>query len=93
MNDEELQQLIQYVTTGIERLSGTERPLTKEEKKEKGLLHLKKDCLLKIKLAREKHETLDEFNNIVYYGTLDSWVGRNPIMRHFAKIRFRSRIF
>ncbi|MDD5126845.1 MAG: hypothetical protein PHR43_01915 [Dehalococcoidales bacterium] len=94
MTDQELDNLIQEMKEGIEKLSGKDQPpLTKAQKNEKGLLMAKHDTLVRIKSARERRESNTEFNNIVFYGALNSWAGKNAILRHFARLRLRQNIF
>lgn len=94
MTDQEIDQLIKEMADGVEKLSGKDQPpLTGAQKNEKGLLMAKHDTLLRIKLARERREPNVEFNNIVLYGALNSWAGKNAILRHFARIRLRQTIF
>ncbi|MDD4858867.1 MAG: hypothetical protein PHR56_01480 [Dehalococcoidales bacterium] len=92
MTDQEIEKLLQEMTEGIEKLSVKDQVLTKAQKNDKGLMMAKKDTLLRIKLAREKRESNAEFNNIVFWGALNSWAGKNAILRHFARIRFHQGI-
>ena len=84
MTEEELEAEIKIVTETLEKLPVDKKPITREEKKEKGLFTMKKDVLLRIKDAREKGNKQAEFDNTVYYGVLNSWIGKHAFLRHLV---------
>ena len=84
MTEDELKQEMQIVDSDMEKLPADDKSLTKEERKDKDLLLMKKEVLSRIKDAREKNHKQVEFDNTVYYGVLSSWFGRHPFLRHFV---------
>ena len=68
MTDEELQQTIQELDEDMDKLSDSDKPLTRKEKRRKQILVLKKETLQKIKTAREKHDTGIQIAAIVGMG-------------------------
>jgi len=84
MTDEELKQEMQIVGEDLEKLPADDKSLTKEQKKDKNLLLMKKDVLLRIKDAREKSHKQVEFDNTVYYGVLNSWFSKHPFLMRFV---------
>lgn len=84
MNEVELEGEIKTVAEELEKLPVDGKPITREEKKEKILLSMKKDVLLRIKDARESGSKQAEFDNTVYYGVLNSWIGKHTFLRHFV---------
>jgi uncharacterized membrane-anchored protein len=89
MTDEELQQTIQELTESIDELSDTDQPLTKEEKKRKQILVIKREVLRKIKEDREKGKTYDEIYNSIYYNLLTSWGEKHPYLASLVMRNFR----
>ncbi len=80
MDDTELQRLIQEMSDGITELSDREEPLTKEERKRKHLLQMKKETLLKIKQAREANSFSQEYSHLVTWGILTSLGEKHPLL-------------
>jgi len=88
MTDEELQQAIQDLSESIDSLPKSDKPLSKEERRRREMLLIKKEVLHRIKEAREKKNTSQELYHSVYYGLLTSWGEKHPywvglIMSHF----------
>lgn len=92
MTDEELEQEIQDVSDAIDRLSKSDDPLTKQEKRRKHILPLKRDILLRMKQAREKKDTSQELRYSMDYGLLEEFGDRHPIWLHLARIKLRGHI-
>jgi hypothetical protein len=94
MTDAELKEKLQEVAADIDKLSNLDRPLTKEEEKDRGRLRYRKYVLDRIKEAREKHRKDDEVFNSAVYEMLVSWGERRPllmvIMTHLMRIKWGS---
>ena len=84
MTEDELEAEIKRISEDLENLPADNKPITGEEKKEKNLLFLKKNVLLRIKDAREKEQKQAEFDSTIYYGVLNSWVGKHAFLRHLV---------
>ena len=84
MTDEELKLETQIVSEDLEKLSADDKSLTKEQRRDKGLLMMKKEVLIRIKSARANSHKQLEFDNTVYYGVLNSWFGKHPFLRHLV---------
>ena len=84
MTSEELEAEIKKIDENLESLPADDKPITKEERKEKGLLLLKQSVLLRIKDAREKNDKQSEVENTIQYGVLNSWIGKHAFLRHFV---------
>ncbi len=87
MNDEELQKELLAISEELDKLSGTETPLTKTEKRRKHILSLQKSTLLKLKKAREQGERNTEQQQIAMYGMLSACKDKHPIFLHFARMK------
>ena len=83
MTSEELEAEIKKIDENLESLPADDKPITKEERKEKGLLLLKQSVLLRIKDAREKNYKQSEFENTIQYGVLNSWISKHAFLMHF----------
>jgi hypothetical protein len=94
MTDAELKEKLQEVSADIDKLSNLDRPLTKEEERDRARLKYRKYVLDKIKEAREKHRKDDEVFNSTVYEMLVSWGERHPIlmliMTHLMRIKWGS---
>ncbi len=93
MTDEELQETIQEISESLDKLSGTEKPLTKEEKRRKRVLLLKKDLLQKAKQARDKQSLRQEYINLATYSFVASMGEKHPILMWLLLSRFRWTMF
>jgi len=96
MTDAELKQNLEEVSAGIDKLSNLERPLTREEERDRARLKYRKYVLDRIKEAREKHRKDDEVYNSTVYELLVPWGEKHPIlmliMTHLMKIKWGSSI-
>jgi len=93
LTDDELQQELQNISESIDKLSKSDAPLTKQEKRRKHFLLLKKETLLRIKQAKEKSDVNQELKINMDYGLLTSFGERHPLLLHLARIKFRGQIF
>ena len=91
MTDEELEREIQKLSENIDELSEADS-LTKEEKKRKHLLELKKETLGRIKQAKEKKNQSQEIKLTMDYALLEEYGERHPLLLHFARIKLRGHI-
>jgi len=85
MTDEEITKLIQELSEELGKLSDSEKPLSKEEKNHINTLLLKKETLEKIKEAREKGRSYQEFSLTMTYGLLTSIGEKHPFLTMFIK--------
>ena len=90
MTDDELQQTIKELSEGIDTLSKSEKPLTRDEKKYRGRLLRRRAILSRIMEAREKNQKDEEIYHAAIYEMLMSWGEGHPvlmgIMMHFMRI-------
>ena len=80
MTDEEIQAAIQGVSEGIEKLSNSEEPLTKEQKKRKRVLLVRKELLNQIKKAREKNDKNQELKSTMDYALVTTFAEKHPYL-------------
>ena len=92
MTDEELEQEIQDLSEAIDKLSKSKEPLTKQEKRRKFILPLKKETLQRIKQAKEKKDLSQEIKYNMDYGVLEEYGEKHPILLHLARIKLRGHI-
>lgn len=85
MTDAELQKEIEDVREGIDKLSKSDKPLTKEEKQHKQRLLVRKDVLYQIKEAKEKHKQDEELHHTMTYALLTSWGERHPYLMYLMR--------
>jgi len=78
MTDEDLQEAIREVSESLDNLPKSADSLSKEDKRRRQLLLLKKETLDRIKAAREKNDKDEELYNIMLYGLLTSWGKKHP---------------
>ena len=94
MTDEQLQQALQEVSDGLDKLSNSKKPLTKEKRKDRGRLLRRKYILERIKEAKEKHHKAEELYNSSIYDFLVPWGEKHPflmsIMMHVMRIKWQS---
>jgi len=94
MTDEQLQQALQEVSDGLDKLSNSKKPLTKEKRKDRGRLLRRKYILERIKEAKEKPHKAEEFYNSAIYELLVPWGEKHPflmaIMMHVMRIKWAS---
>jgi len=89
MTDEELQKAIQEVSESIANLSKPDDPLSKEERRRREVLLLKKDVLDKIKDAREKKDKSKELQHTMTYGLLTAWGEKHPYLMSLVQSSIR----
>lgn len=85
MTDEEINELIQDLVEKIEKLSDPEKPLTKKEKNHKNILLLQLETLEKLKEARAKGKSHQEFSLTITYGLLTSLGEKHPFLMTLIK--------
>jgi hypothetical protein len=86
MTDEELETLIQEVSEQVKKLpEEREKPLSKEERKQKTMLQLEGEILQKIKTAREKGSLNQEIRACVDYSLLKQYGKKNFFLMNFFK--------
>ena len=92
--DEELKQALNEVSGGLDKLSDSKKPLTKEEKKDRGRFLKRKYILENIKEAKEKNHRSEELYNSSIYDLLVPWGERHPflmtVIMHLMRIRWQS---
>ena len=93
MTDEELQEEIQNLNEAMDKLSKSEDPLTKQEKRRKHILPLKRDTLQRMKQAKEKKDQSQEIKCNIDYALLEEYGEKHPILLHLARIKLRGHIF
>ena len=91
MSDEELQKTLKEVSRDLARLSKSEKPLTKEERKYRGRLLMRQHVLAQIKIAKEKKHKDTELFNTTIYEMLVSWGERHPVLMFFMTNIMRAR--
>ena len=80
MSNEQLQQALEEVSEDMDKLSNSEKPLTKEEEKYRKKLVMRKYVLSKIKEAKDKSHKDDELYNSTVYGLLVPWGENHTIL-------------
>lgn len=94
MTDAELKEKLQEVSADIDKLSNLDRPLTKEEERDRARLKYRNYVLDRIRESKEKHRRDDEVFNSTVYEMLVSWGERRPIlmvlMTHLMRIKWGS---
>ena len=96
MMDKELQRVLKEVSADIDRLSNSDRPLTKEEEKYRRRLLKRKYVLDSIKAAKEKNRRDDELFNSTVYEMLVPWGEKHPflmgLVTHLMRVKWASGI-
>lgn len=85
MTDEEINELIKEQSKEIEQWSISERELSNQDKRHINILLLKKETLEKLKAAREKGRSHQEFSLTITYGLLTSIGEKYPFLIPFIK--------
>jgi hypothetical protein len=86
MTNEEMETLIQEMSEQIDKLpDDPEKPLSKEEKKQKLMLQLKSETLKRLKTAREKGNLTQEMKASVDYALLTQYGEKHPLLMNFLK--------
>ena len=92
--DEQLQQALKEASDDLDKLSKSVKPLSREEKKDRGRLLRRKYILERIKEAKEKKQKGDELYNSSIYDLLVPWGERHPflmtVIMHLMRIRWQS---
>ena len=91
MTEEQLQELRQEVGEELDNLVNLERELTKEEKKHRNRMRIRKYVLDKIKEAKDKKQRSDELFNTTYYQMLVPWGEKHPVLFFFWMRVIRAR--
>ena len=92
MTDEELEQEILDMSEAMDKLSKSDDPLTKQEKRRKYILPLKKDILQRMQQAKEKKDRNQELKCSMDYGLLEEFGEKHPLLLHLARIKLRGHI-
>ncbi len=87
MTDEELEQEIEKLSESLDKLPDSD-DLTKQQRRHRHIILLKKETLLKIKEARKKGDISQEFQHIATYGLLTAYGDRHPFLMRLAKLKF-----
>lgn len=87
MTNEEIEEVIKELSESIDKLSNPEKPLTKKEEGHKSILLLQKETLEKLKVAKEKGDTRQEFSLTVTYGLLTSVGEKYPFLMMLIKAK------
>ena len=93
MTDEELQKEILDLGKSLDSLPEPSESQSKEEKKCRDMLIVKKAVLEKIKEAREKNEKNQELYHTMVYGLLTSWGEKHPYLAYLARANLRWSMF
>ena len=93
MTDEELLQEIKEVDEGIDNLPKSDKSLSKEERRHKGVLLMKKDILDNLKIAREKGDKDQELYQTMTYGLVSSWGETHPYLMSLVQSNLRWNAF
>ena len=91
MTDEQLQKELQEANDKLNALANAEKPLTKEQQKERSRFQFRKVVLTQIKEARAKNQKSAELYNTIVYDMLTSWGERHPILLFLATNIMRTR--
>jgi len=93
MTDKELQRAIQAVSRSLDKLTNSEKPLTKKEKRHSQILSLQKETLQKIKEARAKNDFMEERDLTVTYALLTSMGEKHPFLMGFLQTKFKWHVY
>ena len=85
MTNEEIDVILQEIADELKQWSEYEKELTKQDKRHINLLFAKKDTLEKLKEARAKGKSQQEFSLTVSYGLLTSIGEKYPLLISFIK--------
>jgi len=93
MTDKELQKEIRDVSESIDNLPKSNESLSKEERRRREVLLLRKEILNKIKDAREKNDKSKELHNTMVYGLVTSWGETHPYLASLVQSNLRWNAF
>ena len=91
MTDEDLEREMQELSENIDELAKADS-LTKQEKRRRNILELKKETLGRIKQAKEKKNQSQEIKLTMDYALLEEYGEKHPLLLHFARIKLRGHI-
>ena len=83
MTDEDIQQTTEEITEILDRLSNSEKPLTKEEQRRKRVLSVRKQLLRMMKTARERNDRTQEIKTSIEYTLVTSLGEKHPVLLMF----------
>ena len=87
MTNEEINELIQELSEEIDKLSDPEKTLTKKEKRHQNIILMERETLEKLKEAKEKGKSQQEYSLTVTYGLLTSIGEKYPFLIPFIKAK------
>ena len=93
MTDEELQEETREVSESIDKLSNSDKPLTKEEKRHERMLLVRRQLLDRIKEAREKNDKDQELKSTMEYALLTSMGEKYPYLIPLIRSRIGWHVF
>ncbi len=93
MTNEELELEMKELDAQIERLGPDENKLTGKQWREKINLRQQKDCLEKIKKARDKGNMTQEANQMATWAVLKESKRRHPLLAYIMQLKCRSHIY
>jgi hypothetical protein len=93
MNLEELDLEMHEINTHLEELGGDDRELTNKQWREKVSLRQQKDCLEKVKKAKERGNISQEATQMANYIILKEAKNRHPLLTYLMQLKCRSHIF
>ena len=93
MTDEELQETIKEISESLGKLSNSDDQLTKEERRRKQVLLLKREALEIIKEARKKNDRNRELMSRLNYALLTSFGEKHPYLLYLVKSQIRWSVF
>ena len=83
MTDEEIQEATAEISEILDKLHDSEKPLTKDEKRRKRVLFVRKQLLRAIKLAKEKNDRNAEIKMGIEYNLVTSLGEKHPVLLMF----------
>ena len=93
MTDQELQEEVRYVTESIDNLPESDKDQSKEERRHRDVLLVRKEMLGRIKQAREKGDKNLELQETMNYGLLTSWGEKHPYLMGLVRANLRWNAF
>jgi hypothetical protein len=83
MTDEELETLIWETSEQIDKLSQSDKPLSREEKRHKLVLRLQRESLERMKEAKKKGSIEKETRAATDYAILKNYGGKHPLLFNY----------
>ena len=91
ITDQDLVETIEEISGSLDKLYNSDKPLTKEGKRHRGVLQARKQLLRSIKEARERKDRTAELKTNMEY-TLVTWLGeKHPVLLMFLMPLARSK--